>query len=287
MTKSISYFICAIVLLISSCNNSSNKSDQTIPEQEKKLRDQVTQYPDSTVVRENLIQYFRENGNYDQALFETDIAIKKDSLNDRFQDIKATLYFENGDTLLAVQCFEKAISINPKIEYIISLGSLYAEIKNPRALILADALLSAKGSNAEIQAIFIKGLYFSYTGEKQKAINYFNKCLEIDYRNMMAYREKAICLFDLTQYELALDVMKNAVKIQNTFDEGYYWMGRCYEKLDKRKEAIENYQLALQIDPNYIEAKDALRRCGIDKANNLNLQGIINYMFIFFNSSKY
>ena len=80
----------------------------------------------------------------------------------------------------------------------------------------------------------------------------------------MAYREKAICLFDLNQYELALDVMKNAVKIQNTFDEGYYWMGRCYEKLDKRKEAIENYQLALQIDPNYIEAKDALKRFGIN-----------------------
>jgi tetratricopeptide (TPR) repeat protein len=81
---------------------------------------------------------------------------------------------------------------------------------------------------------------------------------------MMAYREKVICLFDLAQYELALDVMKNAVKIQNTFDEGYYWMGRCYEKLDKRKEAIENYQLALQIDPYYVEAKEALRRFGIN-----------------------
>jgi len=264
MTKFISYFICAIVLLVSSCNNSVEKFDQTIPKQEKELRDQVTQYPDSTVIRENLIQYFRENGNYDQALFETDVAIKKDSMSDRFQDIKATLYFENGDTLQAVQCFEKAISINPKIEYIISLGSLYAETKNPNALILADALLSAKGSNAEIQAIFIKGLYFSYAGEKQKAINYFNKCIEIDYRNMMAYREKVICLFDLAQYELALDVMKNAVKIQNTFDEGYYWMGRCYEKLDKRKEAIENYQLALQIDPYYIEAKEALKRFGIN-----------------------
>ena len=57
--------------------------------------------------------------------------------------------------------------------------------------------------------------------------------------------------------------MKNAVKVQNTFDEGYYWMGRCYEKLGKRKEAIDNYQLALQIDANYIEAKDALGRLGI------------------------
>jgi tetratricopeptide (TPR) repeat protein len=40
-------------------------------------------------------------------------------------------------------------------------------------------------------------------------------------------------------------------------------MGRCYEKLDKRKEAIEHYQMALQIDPNYIEAKDALGKLGI------------------------
>ena len=264
MTKLTFYCICAIVLLISSCSQSAEKTDQTLPKKEKELRDQVTQFPDSTLTRENLIQYFRENGNYDQALLETDIAIKKDSLNDRFQDIKATLHFENGDTLQAVQCFERAIAINPKIEYIISLGSLYAEIKNPKALYLADALLSAKGFHAETQALFIKGLYFSYTEEKQKAISYFNKCLEIDYRNMMAYREKAICLYDLSQYQLALDVMKNAVKIQNTFDEGYYWMGRCYEKLGKRKDAIENYQLALQIDQNYIEAKDALKRLGIN-----------------------
>ena len=264
MTKLNFYCICAIVLLISSCNHSAEKNNQPLPEKEKELRDQVTQFPDSTLTRENLIQYFRENGNYDQALLETDIAIKTDSLNDRFQDIKATLHFENGDTLQAVQCFERAIAINPKIEYIISLGSLYAEIKNPKALFLADALLSAKGYRAETQALFIKGLYFSYTEEKQKAISYFNKCLEIDYRNMMAYREKAICFYDLSQYQLALDVMKSAVKIQNTFDEGYYWMGRCYEKLDKRKEAIENYQLALQIDPNYIEAKDALKRFGIN-----------------------
>ena len=171
------------------------------------------------------------------------------------------MYFENGDTIQAIQCFEKAILINPKTVYIISLGSLYAQTKNPRALTLADALLAATGVNAQQQALFIKGLYFSYAGDKRKAISYFNNCLQLDYRNMLAYREIAICLFDLAQYELALEVMKNAVIVQKTFDEGYYWMGRCYEKLGKRKEAIENYELALQIDANYLEAKDALKRC--------------------------
>jgi tetratricopeptide (TPR) repeat protein len=261
MTRLIFYSICAIVLTITSCNNATVQSDQPIAEQEKELRDIVSHFPDSILARENLIQYFRENGNYGQAITETDFALQRDSLNDRFHDIKATLYFENGDTIQAIQSFEKAILINPKTVYIISLGSLYAQTKNPRALTLADALLAATGANAQQQALFIKGLYFSHTGDKRKAIVYFNNCLQLDYRNMMAYREKAICLFDLVQYELALEVMKNAVTVQKTFDEGYYWMGRCYEKLGKRKEAIENYELALQIDANYLEAKDALKRC--------------------------
>jgi len=37
-------------------------------------------------------------------------------------------------------------------------------------------------------------------------------------------------------------------------------MGKCYEKLGDKKEAIENYQIALQIDKDFIEAKDALTK---------------------------
>jgi len=255
-------FICLTAALLLSCNNDSVES-ANLPEQEKQLRDLMAQYPDSLLLTENLVQYFRENGNYGAAISETDNASKKDSLNDRLLDIKATLLFENGDTLNAIKAYEKAIDINPNPEYIISLGSMYAQTRNPLALALADALLQTPAANAQMQAIFIKGLYYNYTGEKEKAIYYFDNCLKLDYRYIMAYREKAICLFDLAKYNEAVDVLQKALIIQKTFDEGYYWLGRCYEKLDKRKEAIENYQLALQIDPNYLEAKDALGRMGI------------------------
>lgn len=254
--------ICLMATMLVSCNNDS-AAPANLPEQEKQLRDLIAKYPDSLLLTENLVQYFRENGNYGAAITETAHAIKKDSLNDRLLDMKGTLLFENGDTLNAIKAYEKAIDINPNPEYIISLGSMYAQTRNPLALALADALLQTPAANAQMQAIFIKGLYFSYTGDKEKAIGYFNNCLTIDYRYIMAYREKAICLFDLKKYQEALDALQKAVAVQNTFDEGYYWMGRCYEKLNKTKEAIENYQLALQIDPNYLEAKDALGRMGI------------------------
>jgi tetratricopeptide (TPR) repeat protein len=263
MKRSQCFLICLIVIWVSSCNNKPADAAGMIPEEEKQLRSLIAQYPDSLLLKENLIQYFRVSDNYGEAISVAKNALAKDSLNDRLLDIKATLYFENGDTVNAIKDFEKAIAINPQPEYIISLGSLYAQTKNPLALALSDALLQTPAANAQKQAIFIKGLYYSYTGDKLKAIEHFDFCLKIDYRDILAYREKAICLYDLGKYEAALDVLQKSVAIQNTFDEGYYWMGRCYEKLDKRKEAIEHYQMALQIDPNYIEAKDALGKLGI------------------------
>ena len=43
-----------------------------------------------------------------------------------------------------------------------SLGSLYAQTKNPMAITMADALLKVPKGNAEKQALFIKGLILSY-----------------------------------------------------------------------------------------------------------------------------
>ncbi len=258
-------YLCACIIFLTfiSCNENEAETKITLPEKEQQLRNLITRYPDSMLLKENLIQYFRENGNYGAAIATTNEALHKDSLNDRFLDIKATLSFENGDTINAIRAFEKAIAINPQPEYIISLGSLYAQTKDPMALELADALLQAPAANAQKQALFIKGLYFSYTGDKIKALSFFDNCLKMDYRDLLAYREKAICLYDLKNYSEALDVLMKSVAVNNTFDEGYYWMGKCYEKLDKRKEAIASYQQALQIDADYLEAKDALGKLGI------------------------
>ena len=80
---------------------------------------------------------------------------------------------------------------------------------------------------------------------------------------MDAYREKAIALYDLGNYEEALQVLEKAIKLRNNFDEGYYYKGRCLEKLNRTPEAIDAYQMALMFDTAYIEAKDALGKLGI------------------------
>ena len=154
-----------LLTIITSCNN-QNHPKENIKEtadfpsaSEKILRDSIAKFPESLLLKEELIQLYRDSANFDKAITTVDQFLQTDSLNDRLWDIKATLHFENDDTLNAVKSFETALNINPQPRYIILLGSLYAQTKNLKALDMADFLLKAKIAHTDKEAFFIKGLY--------------------------------------------------------------------------------------------------------------------------------
>lgn len=248
-------FLFFVVALIS-CSNSD------MPEQERVLREEVSKYPDSFLLKENLIQYFRDNSNYGQAIAETDYALRKDSSSERLWYMKATLLSETDDTLQAIKAWEQTIKINPRPEYLMSLGTLYALSKDPLALGVADVLL-AYGTPTQYQGLFIKGLYCNAVGDHATAAQLFASCISIDYTNTLAYREKAIAEYEMGNFAEALKTLELALSAKPTYDEAYYWRGRCFEKLGKKEEAIKSYQIALQLSPDYIEPKDALGKLGV------------------------
>lgn len=248
--------------ILGSCQTPEEKihNVEAIENSTMRLKQEIKDYPDSLQLIEKLIQLYRDAGKYDTAILITENAIKRDSQVAQLWDINGTLHYENGDTINSIKSFEKAIEIYPLPEYIISLGTLYAQTRNSKALALADALIIGDKSKAQKEAIFIKGLYYNYSGNKKSALSYFDSCLRMDYTYMFAYREKAIVLYESGKFEEALKVLTMAVTVQNNFDEGYYWMGLCYEKLNKTQDAIQSYKTALMYDKDYIEAKDALKR---------------------------
>lgn len=268
MQKSI---LVSLVLLITiiSCNNQnqSEKSSQTTAqftsEREKILKDSIDAFPESVLLKEKLIQLYRDSTDYDKAIAAVDQLLQTDSLSDRSWDIKGTLHFENEDTVNAIKSFETALRLNPSPRYLILLGSLYAQTNNERALAIADALLRSKQPETEKEAYFIKGLYYNYSGDKTSAIASLDRCLNLDSRHMFAYREKGIALYELGKYSDAVAILDKAVTLNNNFDEGYYWLGRCLEKLNKPNDAVQEYKTALMYTPDYTEAKEALERLGV------------------------
>ncbi len=255
-------FLFMLSILFFSCNGNKDAvtpvSDNSSPE--KKMQDAVKMYPDSIVLLQNLAAYYLNLQNFDAALSQINTAILKDSSNAELRDNQSIIYAQKGDTARAIKSLERAVDLVAAPQYIISLGALYAQTKNPQAIAMADALLFSKKSGTEKEAYFIKGLYYSYSNEKEKAIPFFDKCIAISYTFMDAHLEKAITLYDLKKYGEAATVLQKAVTIQNNYDKGYYYLGRCYEKLNQKAAAIEAYQMALAYDPDYEEAKDAIGR---------------------------
>jgi len=256
------FFIACLLFLFASCNSDKKeiKHQHAVSNPIKSLQSEIKKYPDSLILIQNLIEEYRNENYYDSAISLTNREIKKDSNNAYLWNIKATLYFENSDTIQAIRSLEKAIEIFPLPEYLVALGTVYAEIKNKNSLMIADELLKKNKTKSGKDAWFIKGLYYNYINEPKNAIPYFDSCLNTDYTYMYAYREKAIALYNLSKYQDAIDVLKKAVTIQNNFDEGYFWMGKCFEKLNKKDEAISSYENALLYDNDFSEARNALDR---------------------------
>lgn len=260
-----SIFALLFMFLLVACGEKSS-SVQTAddPSTETKLINDLKKYPDSSLITETLMQYYRDVGNYDKAISLVNESLAKDSNNVYYLDIRGILQIEKGDTSGAIRSYEQAIAINPQPEYVIALGTLYAQTKNPLALEMADALQIADKAKADRPANFIKGLYYTYIGEKQKAITFFDNCIKLSFTDMDAYLEKSIAQNDMGNTAEALATIEKAVTIDNSFDAGHFYKGKYLEKLNRPKEAIEAYRMALLYDKNYMAAKDALSRLGVN-----------------------
>jgi tetratricopeptide (TPR) repeat protein len=261
-------FVIFIITILFSCNGDEKKiapvSNTTINENDEiALKEAVLKNPDSANFMKNLIFYYLEKGNNDKALTTINNALLKDSSNAYLWDLKSIATAERGDTAGSIKALENAISILPLPEYIISLGNLYAMTGDIKALEMADALLAGDKAKAEKEAYYIKGLYYRYKNEQAKSIPFFDKAIVSDYNFMLAYLEKGLALYDLQKYSESASVFEQSIKVQNKFEQGYYYLGQCYEKLHLVKDAIEVYQMALQLDADYIEAKDALGKLGV------------------------
>lgn len=224
------------------------------------LQDCERRYPENPAFPSQLGELYQQSGKTREALAVYDEILRKDSMNDEAWYEKGLQYEKLLDTPNAIHALSKAFSLQPVNTYGLELAHLYAESRNPVALSICDNVLRGDSAHELIDPLFIKGIYYSNTAQYKKAIVQFDSCIGRDWKFTDAYLEKGIALFEQKRYDTAMTTFLMTVRVSDTYPDGYYWVGRCYEATGHKDQAILYYRQALALDKDFTEAADHIKK---------------------------
>ena len=218
-----------------------------------------------------------ELGEYENSLKDYDKAIELDT--------KCALAYNNrGYTKYKMQNFKgalddynKAILLNPKLnialdnkaklvsevcieddkefseKYYLSLGISEINTGNiPEAIHNFDQALKFNKNSAIIH--FYKGVAYQSANNTEEAIDSYTEAIKLNKNMIDAYFNRGQLLFKDNPKE-ALDDFVTAVALDPKFIDAYYSIAAIQKKLGQYKEAVQNLDKILEIEPNAVNAK--------------------------------
>jgi tetratricopeptide (TPR) repeat protein len=224
------------------------------------LQDCRQRFPGNPSFSSMLGDIYVQSNKVAQAMQLYDTILKSDSLNFEAWYEKGLLLERAKDTAGAIEALGKAYTLQPVNTYALELAHMYAENRNKLALRLCDEVLDKDSARELLDPLFIKGIYYSNTAQYKKAMDEFDSCIRRDWKFTDAYLEKGIAQFKQQNYQEAKNTFTMTIRVSNTYPDGYYWIGRCYEALGSTDDAIQYYQRALSLDKEFTEAADRIRR---------------------------
>jgi tetratricopeptide (TPR) repeat protein len=103
-----------------------------------------------------------------------------------------------------------------------------------------------------------RGIAYANKGQYDQAISDYNKALEINPKDAVAYRERGDAYFYKGEYDSAISNFSKAIDIDPKDVVAYTYRGDAYEKKARYEEAIFNYNRAVEIDSKYVLAYNNL-----------------------------
>ena len=203
-----------------------------------------------------LFLYIKE---YPRAFSEINIVLREDVHNPEAYFLKAMVYKDMKDTAKAMSNFHTAIESDPEYrDAMIQLGLLYSAKKDPIGLrYLQNAY---KMDSTDVFPLFATGVYYQDKKDYVMAKQYYRQCIIRDWHYAEPYFNMGYLLVQDDSFAKAYRNYDIITKIQPRNPAGYFNRGLCSEMMDSIKKAIDDYKIALSMDPNYDKPKEALKR---------------------------
>ena len=187
-------------------------------------------------------------------------ALEIDPYNDEAFFLRAYNYKEMGDTNKSIENFQQCLKNNPQnYEANIELGNMFSALRNELAIIYYKNAIQIDSTN--IDAIYNLGLFFQNNDMLNEAINTYKHLNDIDPKFAYSYYNIGYIYLQLLNIsDKAVPYFTDAIKVKPDYYEAYLNRGLAFEKLGDVFSAKQDYQSALQINPDYMKAIESLNR---------------------------
>lgn len=241
---------------------SSNESDKF----EQLFQDLLLKAGNETYLAEEVASFYAKKGLIDNSIKYLNIALNNDGKRVGLYKKLNSLYSYSNKLASAIELYEKALKKLPNnIDFYDDLADLYIKNKEPNQKII-DLFTEGVKNNPNESILYVDlGDSFYNNKNLEKAIENYNKALELNKNNIEAYGKLISLYFDKNDNDKAIIYSKKAVEDNPNYFSAYLWLGSTYVKTKNLDSAIDSFKEALKLSPNNPNCYNSLALAYVEK----------------------
>ncbi len=217
-------------------------------------------FPDNIETLLKLAELYYLVQRYQEGIDYVNKALKLNENLAKAYFIKGSIYRESGDTSRAISSLETAVEQDNKyMEAFYDLGVMYAARRNPIALDYYNNVLSIQPNNQN--AAYAKAKLLQDLGKTNEAISAYQSIIKADKSCANCYYNLGAIYLEITKEpKKALEQFTKAIESDPTYLAAYFARGYTYTLLKDKESAKADFNMCLQLEPNYVAAIEELNK---------------------------
>ena len=197
--------------------------------------------------------FYLESKDYEKAIEQYEKVLEKEPENADAWFNRGFARVEKGDYEKAIKDFDLYIEkIDPYDSYAYNnRGVAYLRYKqNERAVENFNKAIELNPNHA--RSYNNRGIVNHNLKQYERAIEDYNKAIELDPEDAYFYSNRGVAYRRIGDFNRALEDYNKAIELNPKEASAYNNRGLCYRKLKQYEKEQEDYEKALELDPNYV-----------------------------------